>query len=70
MKAAVLREVKQPLVIEEVALDEPGPGQVMVKTSAAGICHSDLHFIEGLWPVLLPAAMKNGEVARSVIAFD
>jgi S-(hydroxymethyl)glutathione dehydrogenase/alcohol dehydrogenase len=59
MKAAVLREVKQPLVIEEVALDEPGPGQVMVKTSAAGICHSDLHFIEGLWPVPLPAVLGH-----------
>ena len=66
----MLREVKQSLVIEEVALNEPGSGQVTVKTSAAGICHSDLHFIEGLWPVPLPAAMKNGEVARSDIVFD
>ena len=65
MKAAVLREVKKPLVIEEVTLDEPGPGQVLVKTAATGACHSDLHFIEGLWPVPLPAVL--GHEASGVV---
>lgn len=59
MKAAVLREVNKPLVIEEVSLDEPGPGQALVKTAATGICHSDLHFIEGLWPFPLPAILGH-----------
>jgi len=59
MKAAVLREVNKPLVIEEVTLDEPGPGQVLVKTAATGCCHSDLHFIEGLWPMQLPAVLGH-----------
>ena len=41
MKAAVLREVKTPLVIEDVTLDEPGPGQVLVKTAATGANEGD-----------------------------
>ncbi len=65
MKAAVLREVKKPLVIEDVGLEEPGPGQVLVKTAAAGICHSDLHFIDGAWPTPLPAVL--GHEAAGVI---
>jgi len=59
MKAAVLREVKKPLVIEEATLDEAGPGHVLVKTAATGACHSDLHFIEGLWPIPLPAVLGH-----------
>ncbi|MDZ4279123.1 MAG: Zn-dependent alcohol dehydrogenase [Dehalococcoidia bacterium] len=65
MKAAVLREQKQPLVIEEVTLDDPGPGQVLVKTAAAGVCHSDLHFIEGLWPIPTPVVL--GHEAAGVV---
>ena len=45
MKAAVFREVKKPLSIEEVQIDKPGPHEVLIRTVAAGICHSDLHFI-------------------------
>lgn len=59
MKAAVLRDVNKPLVIEEAALDEPGPRQVLVKTAASGVCHSDLHFIEGSWPIPLPAVLGH-----------
>src|SRR5216683_7657634 len=47
MKAAVLYEVKQPLVVEEVDLDSPGPGEVKVRLGATAICHSDIHFFEG-----------------------
>ena len=65
MKAAVLREVKKPLVIEDVTIDDPGPGQVLVKTAASGVCHSDLHFIDGLWPVALPAVL--GHEAAGVV---
>ena len=57
MKAAVLREVNKPLTVEDVTLDDPGPGAVLVKTAASGVCHSDLHFIEGLWPVPTPAVL-------------
>ncbi|MCG7599989.1 alcohol dehydrogenase AdhP [Halomonas sp. McH1-25] len=51
MKAAVVRAFKQPLVIEEVAVPRPGPGEVLVKIAASGVCHTDLHAAHGDWPV-------------------
>ncbi|MEO5933663.1 MAG: alcohol dehydrogenase AdhP [Duganella sp.] len=51
MKAAVVREFGQPLVIEEVAMPQVGPGQILVKVAAAGVCHTDLHAADGDWPV-------------------
>jgi S-(hydroxymethyl)glutathione dehydrogenase/alcohol dehydrogenase len=42
MKAAVLHEVNKPLVIEDVSLPNPGPREVLIRTSVAGLCHSDL----------------------------
>jgi len=51
MKAAVVREFGKPLVIEEVAVPMPGPGQILVKIAATGVCHTDLHAAEGDWPV-------------------
>ncbi len=59
MKAAVLHEVGQPLVIEDVAIDKPGPREVLVRTVAAGVCHSDLHFIEGLYRYKLPVVLGH-----------
>jgi alcohol dehydrogenase, propanol-preferring len=51
MKAAVLREFKKPLSIEEVPVPEVGPGQILVKIEASGVCHTDLHAADGDWPV-------------------
>ncbi|WP_066725976.1 alcohol dehydrogenase AdhP [Sphingomonas pituitosa] len=51
MKAAVVREFGKPLVIEEVAVPQVGPGQILVKIAASGVCHTDLHAAEGDWPV-------------------
>ena len=51
MKAAVVREFGKPLVIEEVRVPMPGPGQILVKIAATGVCHTDLHAAEGDWPV-------------------
>ena len=51
MKAAVVRKFKEPLVIEEVAVPTPGPGQILVKIAASGVCHTDLHAADGDWPV-------------------
>ena len=59
MKAAILHEVGQPLVIEDVSIDKPGPREVLIRTAAAGICHSDLHFIEGLYPYRLPVVLGH-----------
>ena len=51
MKAAVLHEFKKPLSIEEVPVPEVGPGQILVKIEASGVCHTDLHAADGDWPV-------------------
>lgn len=51
MKAAVVRDFGQPLVIEEVPVPQVGPGQILVKIAASGVCHTDLHAAEGDWPV-------------------
>jgi alcohol dehydrogenase, propanol-preferring len=51
MKAAVVRVYGQPLEIEEVAIPEVPPGQVLVKVAASGVCHTDLHAADGDWPV-------------------
>ena len=59
MKAAVLREVGKPLQIEDVQIGKPGPHEVLIRTVAAGVCHSDLHFIEGSYPHPLPAVLGH-----------
>jgi S-(hydroxymethyl)glutathione dehydrogenase/alcohol dehydrogenase len=58
-KAAVLYEVGQPLVIEEVELDDPKEGEVLVKNGAAGICRSDRHFMHGDAPIALPVVLGH-----------
>ena len=59
MKAAVLREVGKPLAIEDVQVDKPGPHEVLIRTAAVGVCHSDLHYIEGLWSTALPTVLGH-----------
>lgn len=54
MKAAVLHEVGSPLTIEQVTIDKPKGHEVLIRTGAVGVCHSDLHFIDGLYPYPLP----------------
>lgn len=51
MKAAVVREFGAPLQIEEVEVKRPGRNQILVKVIASGVCHTDLHAVEGDWPV-------------------
>jgi len=51
MKAAVVRELGKPLVIEEVPVPTPGAGEILVKFEATGVCHTDLHAVKGDWPV-------------------
>ena len=52
MKAAVLREFKTPLSIEDVPQPEPGPHEVLIAVEACGVCHSDLHLADADWPQL------------------
>ena len=65
MKAAVCREFRQPLVIEEVTLAPPGPGEVRVRLAACAICHSDVIFADGGWGGRLPAVY--GHEAAGVV---
>ncbi|MAT84743.1 MAG: alcohol dehydrogenase [Gammaproteobacteria bacterium] len=59
MKAAVLREINKPLEIEDIAHGDPGPREVLIRTVAAGVCHSDLHFQNGSYPYPLPAVLGH-----------
>ncbi|HEV1284160.1 MAG TPA: zinc-dependent alcohol dehydrogenase [Bryobacteraceae bacterium] len=54
MKAALLREFAGPIAIEDVETPVPGPGEVLVKVQACGVCHSDLHLALGDWDMLRP----------------
>ncbi|QRQ84629.1 Zn-dependent alcohol dehydrogenase [Cupriavidus oxalaticus] len=65
MKAAVLHQPKTPLVIEDVAIGKPGPREVLVRTAAVGVCHSDLHFLDGAYPYPMPAVL--GHEAAGVV---
>jgi S-(hydroxymethyl)glutathione dehydrogenase/alcohol dehydrogenase len=59
MKAAVLHEVNTSLTIEDVGLQKPTAHEVLLRTAVAGLCHSDLHFIEGLYPHPLPVVLGH-----------
>ena len=57
--AAVLYDVKKPLVVEDVDLMEPGPHEVLVRWAANGVCHSDLHVMTGDYPHPLPVVLGH-----------
>ena len=67
MKAAVCREFRQSLAIEQVELAEPRPGEVRVRIKACAICHSDLLFLAGAWAASCrrwPATRRPGSSRR------
>lgn len=51
MRAAVVHAFGEPLTIDEVPVPTPGPGEILVKVEASGVCHTDLHAARGDWPV-------------------
>jgi S-(hydroxymethyl)glutathione dehydrogenase/alcohol dehydrogenase len=59
MKAAVFHGPKLPLSIEDVELDKPQDREVLIKTVASGVCHSDLHFVDGFYPYPAPAVLGH-----------
>ena len=67
MKAAVLHEVDTLLRVEDVQIDSPGPREVLVRTGASGVCHSDLHFVEGKYSIPMPVLLGH-EAAGTVEA--
>jgi propanol-preferring alcohol dehydrogenase len=69
MKAAIVKQFGKPLVIEDVPVPQPGPGEVLVKVKACGVCHTDLHAASGDWPVKpVPPFIPGHEVAGIVAA--
>jgi S-(hydroxymethyl)glutathione dehydrogenase/alcohol dehydrogenase len=65
MRAAVLEEVPGELTIDELTLTDPGPDEVLVQTVACGLCHSDLHVIEGKLP--MPPPVLLGHEAAGIV---
>ena len=68
MKAAVVRAFGKPLVIEDVPIPAPGPGEILVKVKACGVCHTDLHAASGDWPVKPVPPFIPGHEAAGVVA--
>jgi S-(hydroxymethyl)glutathione dehydrogenase/alcohol dehydrogenase len=64
-KAAILWETGAPWSVEEIELDPPGPGEVLVKLAASGMCHSDEHVVTGDLPFQLP--MIGGHEGAGVV---
>ena len=64
-KAAVCRAFGAPLTVETVELAEPGPGEVLIRTAACAICHSDIFYVDGAWGGELPAVY--GHEAAGVV---
>ena len=67
MRAAVVTASDQPLLVTDVPVPVPGPGQALVKVITSGVCHTDLHAARGDWPVapkaeLIPGHEGYGEV--------
>ena len=58
-RAAVFRQVNTPMEIEEIDIAKPGPREVLVRTKAAGVCHSDLHFYNGTYPSRPPMVLGH-----------
>jgi len=68
MKAAVVHGFRKPLEIEEVPVPAPGPGEVLVKVIATGVCHTDLHAADGDWPVKPQPPFIPGHEGAGIVA--
>jgi alcohol dehydrogenase, propanol-preferring len=74
MKAAILREFKKPLAIEDVAQPRPGAGEVLIRIEACGVCHSDVHVVDGDWSqfakIVKTPLIPGHEIAGVVVEKD
>ena len=68
MRAAVVRALGEPLTIDEVPVPTPGPGEVLVKIAASGVCHTDLHAADGDWPVKPTPPFIPGHEGAGIVA--
>ncbi|MGX6448186.1 zinc-dependent alcohol dehydrogenase [Patulibacter sp. S7RM1-6] len=67
MKAAVVHQFTQPLVVEDVPVPAPGPEQVLVRVEASGLCHTDIHAAHGDWPVKPEPPFIPGHEAVGIV---
>jgi S-(hydroxymethyl)glutathione dehydrogenase/alcohol dehydrogenase len=67
MKAAIFRKVNEPLTIESVDIDKPWGREVLVRTAATGVCHSDLHVVDGLGRFALDRPIVLGHEGAGVV---
>jgi Zn-dependent alcohol dehydrogenase len=76
IRAAVLHEFGRPLVIEQLELDPPKSGELLVRMAASGVCHSDLHVVQGIHPTSLPVVLGHEgagvveQVGPGVVGFE
>lgn len=68
MRAGVVRAFGKPLSIEEMPVPAPGPGEVLIKVAASGVCHTDLHAANGDWPVKPPLPFVPGHEGVGFVA--
>ena len=68
MKAAIVHEFGKPLLIENVPIPVPGPGELLVKVAACGVCHTDLHAASGDWPVKPSLPFIPGHEGAGIVA--
>ena len=68
MKAAVFHAAHRPLELDEVPTPEPGPGEVLVRVAACGLCHTDLHYIDHGTPTFKPPPLILGHEISGTIA--
>ena len=57
--AAVFEQAGRDLVVEELDLADPGPGEVLVRLAASGVCHSDYHIVKGEWEAAVPIVLGH-----------
>jgi propanol-preferring alcohol dehydrogenase len=68
MKAAIVEKFGQPLVVREVPIPTPGPGQALVQVMATGVCHTDLHAVDGDWPIKPTPPFTPGHEGAGIVA--
>ena len=68
MHAAVVQQFREPLVLQELPIPTPAAGQILVKTEACGVCHTDLHAMHGDWPVKPTLPFVPGHEAIGLVA--
>ncbi len=68
MQAAVVEQFGKPLVMQEVPVPTPGPGQALVEIIATGVCHIDLHAADGDWPAKPTPPFIPGHEGAGIVA--